>query len=304
MVKLYEFKEYDKVVALGDIHGDFRTLAYQIKRRGFYNTLFIVCGDCGFGFHKIENYNIEMDRLSRKLEEDKNGIIFFRGNHDDPKYYQEELINLPNVKTVPDYSVINVKDSYILCVGGAISIDRRWRTQQEIIINLHNPNKESHKKLYWKNEQVIYDEDKLNEISEMKLPINAICTHSAPSFCPPTTKNNIQAWLLMDENLEKDLEIERSTLDKLFEYAIKHFKVKKWAYGHFHKIENGEDSFSETANIEFKMIRCLGGQDYSFDCWTILDSNQTSTKSAYSSFKIDYDGQDALIQPNMLGQRR
>ena len=272
MVKLYEFDKYDKVVAVGDIHGDFKTLVYKINNRGINNSIIIVCGDCGFGFHKFENYQIELTKLSKKLEEYNNCILFFRGNHDDPLYFENELINFSNIKTIPDYSVIKACDLYVLCVGGGISIDRKWRLQQEIIINLHNPNKETHKKLYWENEQIVYDENKLQEIADAKLPINVVCTHSAPSFCPPTDKNNIQAWLIQDSDLEKDLFEERNNLDKLYDFCSRHFKINKWAYGHFHTLSYYGDTKSKHENTEFQLMTMLSSHGYDLHTW-VLNKN-------------------------------
>lgn len=271
MVKLYELNNYKKLIAVGDIHGDFKTFANKIYSKSLNNTLFIVCGDCGFGFNKFEYYNIELTKLSKKLITKNNGIIFIRGNHDDPSYFENELINFDNIKTIPDYSVIHTCDKYILCVGGAISIDRKWRLQQEIILNIHNPNKATHKKIYWDNEQVVYDEDKLNEIAEAKLPISIVCTHSAPSFCPPKDKNDIEAWLIQDNELEKDLEIERGNLDKLFEFCKKNFNINKWAYAHFHKLDFDDEGSFNYDDVMFQMMRMVTSNNYSFHIWMLAN---------------------------------
>jgi len=46
-----------KVVVCGDIHGEFETLVYNLKINNITDSLIIVAGDCGFGFHKASYIN-------------------------------------------------------------------------------------------------------------------------------------------------------------------------------------------------------------------------------------------------------
>ncbi len=52
--KLVNIFKTDKpnVCFIGDIHGEFKSLQGLMKYTGFKDTLYIICGDCGFGFNK------------------------------------------------------------------------------------------------------------------------------------------------------------------------------------------------------------------------------------------------------------
>lgn len=79
---------------------------------------------------------------------------------------------------------------------------------------------------YWEDEQVKY-QPKINE------RIDIICSHSSPSFCYPYTKGDIVLrYAENDETLLQDIEIERNTLDKVYE----DYKdtITHWYYGHYH----------------------------------------------------------------------
>lgn len=79
---------------------------------------------------------------------------------------------------------------------------------------------------YWADEQIKY-QPKINE------HIDIICSHSAPSFCYPFTKGNIVLrYAENDETLLQDIEIERTTLDKVYD----DYKdtITHWYYGHYH----------------------------------------------------------------------
>ena len=90
-MKKYVYSEAKQVVVCGDIHGDFRGMVYNMcDRFHMYDTLLIVAGDCGFGFEKIGYYEAIYQRVVRKLRNYNNWVVFVRGNHDDPSYFNEE----------------------------------------------------------------------------------------------------------------------------------------------------------------------------------------------------------------------
>lgn len=230
------------------------------------NSVIIVCGDCGFGFNKHQYYIDNLAKANELFSKTNTHIIFVRGNHDDPSYFESDLIGYSNLKCVPDYSVVITKEYKTLCVGGAISVDRIWRKQQEHRINRFSTS--SNKRLYWENENVIFNENLINELKELKLDINSVVTHSAPSFTFPFNKPTSLDWFKVDDKLKKDLETERNILDNIFSMLKSEFKIEFWAYGHFHLqwdgiiegipfLANADDFFfkspKETSNRLFEM---------------------------------------------------
>jgi len=123
MKQISNTEEYDSLYICGDIHGEFK----EIKRKEIINSILLIAGDCGIGFEKSEYYEQLYPKLSKILTKNNCILLLVRGNHDDPKYFQQQLIDFPQMKTIPDYTVIQYKSHNILCVGGAISVDRRER---------------------------------------------------------------------------------------------------------------------------------------------------------------------------------
>ena len=101
------FPEAMQVVVSGDIHGDFNLLVnklclqYQLR-----DTLLIVAGDCGFGFNKLAYYEQMVQKNSRRMAEANNWIVFVRGNHDNPAYFDGKVFMKKRFMAVPDYTVI------------------------------------------------------------------------------------------------------------------------------------------------------------------------------------------------------
>lgn len=244
-MKIYKI-DTDNVYFAGDLHGEFPTINVTINRLNLENCAIIVCGDIGIGFEKEEYYNQTFNHLTKTLSKKNIHLYLFRGNHDNKDYFDgEHFTSFEYVHVIPDYSIISTPTRNILCVGGATSIDRKWRLDNMEIIAIkymkhHNCNMEEaikkSVKLYWENEPIVLDTKKLEEITANNIKIDTVCTHTAPSFCNPTTKNGLQNWIFTDLKLGDDLRQERQTCDDILNILKENeHPLKNWYYGHFHK---------------------------------------------------------------------
>lgn len=230
-----EFEPYLENVP-SSISRKFFDYGYDLRQYGRYsinNCLIIVSGDCGFGFEKEEYYHQIFNKYIKLLEKNNIYVYFIRGNHDNPSYFEEQKINYERIKTIPDYSVIQIENKNILCVGGGISIDRSWRKQEEFRINKYKKNNK--KVLYWENEAPLYCQEKLEEIIQNNININTIISHTSPYFVFPTQKDGLKEWARVDNKLYNDVEKERYTLNNVLDFLLGNKqKIENWYYGHFH----------------------------------------------------------------------
>lgn len=227
---ILSYSNVKSVVVCGDIHGDFETLVYKITiQYQLENTLVIVAGDCGFGFEKSEYYEQIFNRIQKRLSSRNNWIVMIRGNHDNPLYFNGEYrITHKRWCTIPDYTVLQVDNHNILCVGGAISIDRFLRKQEMLI--------RQDRELYWADEAPFLSKDILEILRIKGINIDTIITHTAPSFCDLQTKSGLEKWALYDEKLLEDCNCERSVMDAIFEkLRYDGHNLKCWYYAHFHQ---------------------------------------------------------------------
>jgi len=134
--KTIEYPEAKHVIISGDIHGDFKTLVYKLCVGWKYtDTLLIVAGDCGFGFEKPGYYETIYNQVAGRIRKANNWVVFVRGNHDDPSYFQQEKVSYERWRCVPDYSIIQACGHNILCIGGAVSVDRKVRMRENEQLN-------------------------------------------------------------------------------------------------------------------------------------------------------------------------
>lgn len=250
-----EFPEANNIVVSGDIHGDFNLLVYKLCiQYEMKNTVLIVAGDCGLGFEQKGFYDNIVKRNSKRMNEANNWILFIRGNHDNPAYFDGITFKHKRFIALPDYSILRACNHNILCIGGAISIDRQYRMdnwQAKLRVNhKQTSNDPLEQNIYWKNEFPIYNADKLNAIND-HYAIDKVITHTAPSFCELQTKNGLESWATNDEgNLIEDVEKERHTMDEIHKHLINNnHPITHWCYGHFHQSWN-----SCIGNILFKML--------------------------------------------------
>ena len=250
---IYSYPDAKNIVVCGDIHGHFNEVIFKMcVQYQMTDTLLIIAGDCGFGFEKPGYYDIIFNRNSSRLSKANNWVVMVRGNHDDPAYFNEERIAHERFRTIPDYSVIQACDHNILCIGGAISIDRYNRQKYD------NRNRISQVASYWPYEVPVYNESLLNEIGK-ELKIDTVITHTAPSFCELIAKDGISEWAEWDDNLFDDIDKERKTIDEIFHHLKSDgHPVSHWYYGHFHRSWTSEIEgvlFSMLDIMEFKEVR-------------------------------------------------
>jgi DNA repair exonuclease SbcCD nuclease subunit len=227
MINNIHIKNTKHLYFCGDIHGEFHSFRWKLDR--IPNAVLIACGDIGMGFNQIEYYHEVFENLNLKLSEQNTYLLMLRGNHDDPKYFDGSFREFSHIRLLPDYSVISVGDTNVLCIGGATSVDRTMRIGNEIITG---------KKTYWSDAELpIFDEQKLDEINQQfENSIHIVATHTCPSFAYPATKGGILYWLQKDENLKQTLEYERAIMDKIF-FKLKESQnnITDWYYGHYHQ---------------------------------------------------------------------
>lgn len=248
----FSFPKAKNIVVSGDIHGEFSTLVFKCcVQYAMTDTLIIVAGDCGFGFERLGYYDAQYKKCSSRLSKANNWVVFIRGNHDNPAYFNTHPIKYKRWMTIPDYSVIKACGHTILCVGGATSIDRMYRIMDKSWHPIETdeplaPN------VYWPNEQPVYDEEKLDAIDKA-FAIDTVITHTSPSFCELSSHQGLYEWGIHDEDLIDDVKRERKVMDNLHAYLYaKNHPVRSWYYGHFH-----QSWHSEIEGIKYNMLDCM-----------------------------------------------
>ena len=167
------------------------------------------------------------------LEKNDNIIVCVRGNHDNPAYFKGELFKKERMLCAPDYTVIKGYHHTVLCVGGAISIDRTYRYD----LNAMRPDGPQY---WWQDEAPVLDSEKLREITEAGYRIDTVVTHTCPDFFYPTDKGvtnpTLEHWMQADPTLKADLQQERSIMTEIYRQLTLTYNhpLKRWIYGHYH----------------------------------------------------------------------
>jgi len=219
-----------EIYVMGDIHGEFQ----EAYTRNVQHACIILAGDCGFGFHRYKYYTECMYRKALKwLERNDNIIVCVRGNHDNPAYYEGKLFYEERMMCVPDYTVLKGYHHTVLCVGGAISIDRTYRIDMQSV-------RPGGPQYWWQDEAPVLVAEKVQEVTDAGYRIDTVVTHTCPEFCYPidkgVTNSTLSHWLLADPTLRFDLLNERRVMTSLYDLLTEEYDhpVKRWIYGHYH----------------------------------------------------------------------
>jgi predicted phosphodiesterase len=204
------------LLACGDLHGKLQELVFKLHAQyGLQDAVCFCAGDIGLGFYKENYYRQLFEELNSKLVKSNNTLCFIRGNHDDPDYWKAGRFSYSNIIFVPDYTLVHFMDTTILCIGGAVSVDRALRTEG---------------KDYWTGEGFQYKEPLLEGLNP-----DVVITHSAPHICFPYTKEGIVNWMEKDCDLQQDIDVERSNHSLVYEQLKRNGAApSQWIYGHFH----------------------------------------------------------------------
>jgi predicted phosphodiesterase len=229
-------REKNKIIMLGDIHGEYSKVRHDLKRLDITDCYVIQCGDVGLGFYRPNYYKHELTLLNQELEKRNIHMYFIRGNHDFPEYFLQtnNPFDLNNITLLADYSELDLLGQSFLFVGGAISIDRAFRVEG---------------KSYWKDEEFILKLE--DEFPYKDRQYDVVVTHTRPGVCGAFKGfDNIKYWTDQDFDLKNDLIEEAQKLDYLYEKT----KPRLWAYGHFHQ--------SSTTVYENTTFKCVDIHEY------------------------------------------
>ena len=110
------FPEAKTIIVSGDIHGDFNQLVFKLCiQYKLTDTLLIVAGDCGFGFEKKKYYEQMIRRNAKRMNQANNWIVFVRGNHDNPAYFDGTTFNYKRFIAVRLYYSSSLQSYHPLC---------------------------------------------------------------------------------------------------------------------------------------------------------------------------------------------
>lgn len=254
-----DLREYKHVYLIGDMHGAMLSVVWEMTvRKKFKDTLVIACGDIGMGFESTKYYQQKWKRVIEDLKENHNHIACIRGNHDDPSYFRDGWFNhtimeesFNNYITfVNDYNYLLTSIGGILCIGGAVSIDRS---------GYHRIKDQT----WWMDEGLlmISDEEFTNILEIIttndtikNCPMVMVASHTSPRGAFPINNSfedqgqAINNWAVNDSKLKEDCWQEREYLrhaqDILLAHPIISKTLKCWVYGHFHQhYEGGYDIY-------------------------------------------------------------
>lgn len=242
-----------RIMFLGDIHGNFALIGQYIKLYGIKDAHIIQVGDFGVGFATVEKERRMLDPLNQTLI--KNNVIVWaiRGNHDFKPHFDNDPFGFSNIHLVKDYTVLNLEGKNILCIGGAVSVDRNWRKTNKQMQGIHGDyTKADGVHSWWPNELFVLDEQKLAEMRD----INIVVTHTCPDYCPPDNTFGFGPFVegiirdTGDTDLRGDLLYERNQVTTAFTILKMNNNIDNHYYGHFHR--------SDTINMYGTKHRLLG----------------------------------------------
>ena len=206
----------------GDIHGELKKLVWKVTiQLGLENVSLVVAGDFGAGFGGTGSMDVLYNSVKDRLEKYNITIYAVRGNHDNPDWF-DGTHDYPRLKFLQDYKVYEIEGKTILPIGGAHSIDRDSRIEDNLAYEKYG----SSKRCWWPGEVI-----KKVPISELPDRVDIIVTHEAPiSFEPIIVREMGDGLKLWEDILDS-----RQYLNQI----LQEVKADLWIHGHYHRSTSG-----------------------------------------------------------------
>ena len=221
-----------RILFLGDLHRNFNLLEHYVRLYDIKDAHIVQVGDFGVGFSTFERELEILKNINKTLETNNVFVWAIRGNHDDPEYFENDPFNLTNIKLVKDYSVLEIANRRILCIGGAVSVDRMVSKTQA---QLDGDNTRIIGQRWILGEEFKYDDSLLVDLRG----IDTIVTHTVPDYCTPDNSMGfgpfVDHFIMEDPELKLDLLEERRNMTLAFQTVKMHNDIVLHLYGHFHR---------------------------------------------------------------------
>ena len=224
-----------RILYLGDIHGNFNLISQYLKAYNITDAHIIQVGDFGVGFKSVVKERRMLDMYHTELVKRNVFVWAIRGNHDYKALFDNDPFGFTNIKLVRDYSILNLEGKNILCVGGAVSVDRNklyTKAQREGDMTRYGLEQ------WWPDEGFVLDKDRVISMRN----IDTVVTHTAPHYCPPDNTFGFGPFVegivkdTGDTKLKTDLLYERQQMTDLFHFLkLNGNDVTHHYYGHFHR---------------------------------------------------------------------
>jgi predicted phosphodiesterase len=240
----------DRIFFLGDIHDNFKLVSHYVNLYGITNADIIQVGDFGVGFRPFDTELKNLTGVNEELVKANVHLWAIRGNHDFKRYFDNDPFGLTNIHLVSDYTILELVGKRILCIGGAISVDRVPR-MTKLQYNGFNVEPTIGKESWWPDEVFELKEDILLGVEN----IDIVVTHTAPDFCFPTNQLGfgpfVDEMAEGDQYLKLELTHERKQMTRVFEILKETGKnrITNHFYGHFHK-----DRSYDFDNIDHRLL--------------------------------------------------
>jgi predicted phosphodiesterase len=228
------------VIAIGDVHGEWRALRTMLADHGIRASTLIQVGDFGTVYTNDVAQSWLRD-LVAFLDVSDCTLYAIRGNHDDPACFPGASPS-PRLRYVADYTVLTLERKKMLFVGGAISVDRveRGDTADQRAA-----------------ERFAFDRTRLDRLDLTDLW--AVVTHTAPDIAPPFGFGPlVQQYARDDGTLLHELTAERRAMTDLYRAVTAHARPSWWLYGHFHAHASTEYEGTRFRLLDTKEMLSIG----------------------------------------------
>lgn len=247
-----------KIMLVGDVHGGLQNILPKIERAGELGIQKILqVGDFGAWTHYFDG-QVFLDEIQEAAKKAKLTVHAIGGNHENWDHWEWYVNNLPlshrwamvrsRIALAPKVHHWKWNNKQFVSAGGAVSVDREWRLQNEA------GRGSGPRTLYWPNEELT--EADVHKIEMLGIKPDYLITHDCSNNTP----------FRMRLKNDPDSERHRRRIDRV----LKATRPDLHFHGHMHTKYDWSNDLSHQME---HVTQTYGLEaDTGFNSWGILDT--------------------------------
>lgn len=216
-----------------------RRSASTVRKNKFSHSIIVLSRGCQIEKTSLETHKEYFEALNTFMLENDIFLHISRGSNDDPSMFVKGSIPYERIILMEDYSLINIGEEGVLCIGGSVSLNRDWKLEKNGSFGAQR---------YYKNEKTEFKKEELDQITSSNNNIYCVISNM-----PPLMISRFQTffkdsnWIKQNNEVGKDVVKQMLVSDDIYNFLKgKGINLKKWCFTFSLLVGNSIDFYDVT----------------------------------------------------------
>ena len=238
------------------------------SKNKFSHSIIVLSRGCQIEKTSLETHKECFEALNAFMHENDIFLHISRGPNDDPSMFVKGSIPYERIILMEDYSLINIGEKGVLCIGGSVSLNRDWKLEKDGSFGAPR---------YYKNEKTEFKKEELDQITSSNSNIYCVISNMPPlskisdffmkwlnsqNMAPTASIGSYQTflknnnWIKQNNEVGKDVVKQMLVSDDIYNFLKgKGINLKKWCFTFSLLVDNCTDFYDVTKFVFMSKLK-------------------------------------------------